>query len=541
LSEPSQRPIWPVGVDDDLTERLWPGGDFPLAEDSIKDDPSTRLVTLSFLAAALRRRARLWITLAIVGLIVGIGLYKVMPPAYQSTTTILLKDGPNEDPEVQISSDAALAQSNQVGEDVVRQLGLQQSVASFLTSYSVTQVANEVLSITASAPTSAGAVARADAIAAAFLKVRAQYAQIQETQTEEGLNQQVTQVQNELAAANKQVAEATAADSGSSQATIENLRDEQTSLQNTVSQDQNDVMGTIVTDRSLTQTMIQGTQVINAALPGKRSVVKSGGIYIGGGLIGGLVLGMAIVIIGALLSNRLRIRDDVAYAFGVPVRASYGPLRKRRLAGPGGDRSRQRDMSRLVEHLRHAVPGQEGTEPVGLAVVAVDDAGTVAEAVVKLAVSYAEQGKKVVVADLSSGGQAKRRLGATGSGVQLVHVDGARLKVAVPDPHDMTPIGPLTSNASVNLGQPSEAMTEATAGADLVLSLVTLDPAFGAEHLTTWATDAVAVVTAGQSTAAKVHSVGEMLRLGGTRFESAVLLDADKNDETLGMWSATVG
>ncbi len=70
-------------------------------------------------------------------------------------------------------------------------------------------------------------------------------------------------------------------------------------------------------------------------------------------------------------------------------------------------------------------------------------------------------------------------------------------------------------------------------------SLVTLDPAFGAEHLATWATDAVAVVTAGQSTAAKVRSVGEMLRLAGTRFESAVLIDADKNDETLGAWSAT--
>jgi len=182
LNEPSQRPIWPVGIDDDLPERLWPGGDFPVGEDSVTDDPSTRLVTLSFLGAALKRRARIWVALAVIGLIVGIGLYKVMPPAYQSTTTILLKDGPNEDPQVQITSDAALAQSNQVAEDVIHQLGLNQTVASFLTSYSVTQVANEVLSITASAPTSVGAVARADAVAAAFLKVRAQYAQVQEQQ-----------------------------------------------------------------------------------------------------------------------------------------------------------------------------------------------------------------------------------------------------------------------------------------------------------------------------------------------------------------------
>jgi capsular polysaccharide biosynthesis protein len=538
LNEPNPRPIWPVGIDDDLPERLWPGGDFPIDEDSVNDDPTTRLVTLSFLGGALKRRTRTWVALAVIGLIVGIGLYKVMPPAYQSTATILLKDGPNEDPEVQISSDAALAQSNGVAEDVIHQLGLNQSVASFLTSYSVTQVANEVLSITASAPTSAGAAARANAVAAAFLKIRAQYAQIQEQQTEAGLNQQVTQVENELTAANKQVQEATTANPPASQATISNLENEQKTLQNTVGAAQSDVLGTIVTDRSLTQTMIQGTQVIDAGLPGKRSVVKAGGIYIGGGLLGGLVLGLAIVVIGALLSNRLRARDDVAYAFGVPVRASFGPLRKRRLPLPGADRNRQRDLGRLVEHLRHAVPGKSGSEPVGLAVVAVDDPETVGEAVVTLAGIYAAQGKKMVVADLSAGRRAARRLGDTRPGVQLVSANGARLKVAVPDPHDMTPIGPLTSNTPlVNLGQPDEALVEATAGADVVLSLVTLDPAFGAEHLVTWATDAVAVVTAGQSTAAKIRSVGEMLRLAGTRFESAVLIDADRNDETLGIWS----
>jgi capsular polysaccharide biosynthesis protein len=540
LNEPSQRPIWPVGIDDDLPERLWPGGDFPLDEDSVKDDPTTRLVTLSFLGAALKRRARIWVALAVVGLIVGIGLYKVMPPAYQSKTTILLKDGPNEDPQTQISSDAALAQSNQVAVDVIHQLGLNQTVASFLTSYSVTQVANQVLTITASAPTSAGAVARADAVAAAFLKVRAQYAQVQEQQTEAGLNQQITQVQGELTAANKQLQLASTGNPPASQATILNLQNEQKSLQNTLGSAQNDVTGTIDTDRSLTETMVQDSVVINAALPGTRSVVKAGGIYVGGGLLGGLALGMAIVIIGALLSNRLRARDDVAYAFGVPVRASFGPLRKRRLPRPGGARNRQRDLGRLVEHLRHAVPGKSGSEPVGLAVVAVDDPETVAEAVVTLAASYALQGKKIVVADLSSGSRAARRLGAARPGVQLVSANGARLKVAVPDPHDMTPVGPLTSNTSlVNLGQPSEALTEATLGADVVLSLVTLDPAFGAEHLATWATDAVAVVTAGQSTAAKVRSVGEMLRLAGTRFESAVLIDADRNDETLGTWSTS--
>src|SRR6202034_4702317 len=60
LNEPNPRPIWPVGIDDDLPERLWPGGDFPVDEDSVNDDPTTRLVTLSFLGGALKRRTRTW-------------------------------------------------------------------------------------------------------------------------------------------------------------------------------------------------------------------------------------------------------------------------------------------------------------------------------------------------------------------------------------------------------------------------------------------------------------------------------------------------
>ena len=43
------------------------------------------------------------------------------------------------------------------------------------------------------------------------------------------------------------------------------------------------------------------------------------------------------------------------------------------------------------------------------------------------------------------------------------------------------------------------------------------------------------MVTAGESTAEKVLSVGEMIRLAGTRLDSAVLIGADKTDESLGV------
>jgi hypothetical protein len=41
----------------------------------------------------------------------------------------------------------------------------------------------------------------------------------------------------------------------------------------------------------------------------------------------------------------------------------------------------------------------------------------------------------------------------------------------------------------------------------------------GADHLATWASNAVVVVSSGQSSAERIHSVGEMIRLAGMRLE----------------------
>lgn len=540
MNEPQWTTIWPAGFGDDLPERLWPDGDFPPVTESPTEDPAARLATFSFIWAALKRRARLWISLGVIGLIAGVGLYKAAPPAYQATTTVLLRDGPNEDPQVQITSDAAMAKSNLVASDVIAQLKLQQPVASFLDAYSAAPPKNsyEVLTITLGAPTSADAVARANAVATAFLKVRANYAQIQEQQLEVGLNEEVMQAEQNVKSIENQISKATA--TGVSQASIAAYQANLKAAQNSLGQVKSDVTGSIVTDRSETNAMIKGSMVINQALPARRSKLKSGGVYAGGGLLAGLVIGMAIVVIGALLSNKLRSRDDVAYALGVPVRASVGPLRKGRLPGFGGAAKRERDLQRVVAHLRHVMPGRPRGKPAGLAVVAVDDPQSVAEAVIRLAKSYATEGKKVLVADLSSGRHAARQLGAAQPGVQQVSVDGASLLVAVPDASDMTPVGPLSvGTLRGRLGKPSEQVRAAAAGADMMLSLVTVDPSFGAEYVATWATDAVPVVTAGRSTAIAIRSTGELLRIAGTRVESAVLVGSDSNDETAGAWSAS--
>ena len=73
--------------------------------------------------------------------------------------------------------------------------------------------------------------------------------------------------------------------------------------------------------------------------------------------------------------------------------------------------------------------------------------------------------------------------------------------------------------------------------ADAVLVLATLDPAFGAEHLASWVTDAVMILSATEVTVPQIEIAGEMLRDAGIFLRSVILLDSDPQDVSSGVIS----
>jgi hypothetical protein len=111
-------------------------------------------------------------------------------------------------------------------------------------------------------------------------------------------------------------------------------------------------------------------------------------------------------------------------------------------------------------------------------------------------------------------------------------MDEIYLAVTIPERGDAVPLGPLDRKRRRD--HASEQLNSACSSANLLLTLTALDPSLGGEHLSTWATGAVVMVTAGQSSWAKIHGVGEMVRLAGTTLMSGVLIGADKADESLG-------
>lgn len=278
--------------------------------------------------------------------------------------------------------------------------------------------------------------------------------------------------------------------------------------------------------------LVQGSQILDAATATPSSRFKHAGLYAVGGLIAGLLLGLAVVIARALVSDRLRRRDDVAHALGAPVRLSVTGVRRRRWRpGQRGLAAAQRPgVQRIAAHLWEVLPHRD-MRPAALAVVAVDDTSVPALSLVSLALSCAREGRSVVLADLCPGAPAARLLGVRHSGTGPVNADGTRLVIAVPE-NDIA-AGPLRP-ASGSAPQPDPELARACASASVLLTLVKLDPSLGAEHLATWARNAVLMVTAGQSTWTRIHTAGEMTRLGGVHLVSAVLIDADKSDESLG-------
>jgi capsular polysaccharide biosynthesis protein len=515
---------WPDGVVSRLPERLWVGDDF-VPDDYPPADVTGGLTSLRFIIAAIRRRTRLWCVTAAIGLLGGCALSVVSPAPYQATASLLLTPGPYENVNTVQNNDQAMAQSRTVASAAVRKLGLAESPAQFLSSYKATPLTDRVLQITISAHSGDQAAAGANAVATAFLAFRADQMQTQEQSIVASLDQQISQSQAKLGSINARITQGEGGlrtQRDNEQALLYQLRQSATQSQAAI-QPQIDAS-------------VKGSIVLDAALVLPHSSLKPLLLDVAMGLLVGLMLGIAYVVIAAIASDRLRRRDDVARALGAPVKLSIRAAQgKWGLPRRGGPAVVDADIQRIAAHLRGVSSGS-AERPAGLAVVPVDDTRVAARSLLSLAVSLARAGQNVVVADLCEGAPVATLLGAADPGVRVVSTGDTRLSVAVPGDDEFVPSGPF-GPVPAQRSAFTEAVAAACSPASTVLTLVALDPSLGGEHIATWATDAVVMVTAGESSETRIWAVGELVRLSGTRLASAVLVGADKSDESLGMVS----
>jgi len=529
-----------------------------LAEDPSEDDYAyledgtadltTGLTSLEFIKATLRRTTRLWGTIAVAGLLIGLCLFLAIPAPYKATTSLLLTPETisGEPAGSPIANEVAIAESSTVAELAMEQLGLQQSVSSFLKAYTVTAVTDRIIDITVTAPTPGAAVTQANALATQFLRFRADVATAALTLTSASLSQQIAQLKAN--SVNKEISRLQAQTvSPTQQAKLRKLRAEPAALALTALQEA--TSSTVAAAQVKTEEVVHGSQVLNAASLNSTSQLRRFAEYVGIGLLAGLVLGIGIALVRELLSDRLRRRDDIARTLGAPVKLSVArvpwsrwrlsqrglPVSRWRLGQRGLPVDQSTSVQRVVAYLASAIP-RSPRDPASLAVVPVDDARVAAICLASLALQYAQEGLQVVVADLGDGAPAARLLGAAGPGVRTVRVQRTRLTVAVPKNDPALAAGPLQRMPGP--APDAGSLVTACGSADLLLILAPLDPSLGAEHLAGWTHSAVAMVTGGRSSAARIHAVAEMIRLAGITLISGVLVGADKTDQSLGTAAA---
>ena len=273
------------------------------------------LPSLRFIGAALRRNVWVWCGIAAAGLLIGLGLSVIFPPAQQAATTVLISHNPYERPGDAILTDMAMAESWPVAQRAMSELKLRENVSSFLAAYTVTPLTDRMLLITVGAPTIAQAQARANAVASAFLEFRAQ----QQPSVLANLNQRVAAAVRQVSLVSAEIASVQQQRvTPAHQARLDHLTVLGRRAQSLLAGER----GAVVAFQLDTASEVEDSQVVDKASAVTHThrtlspAMTAAILYGATGLIPGLALGAAFVIVRALVSDRLRATDRRAPAQG---------------------------------------------------------------------------------------------------------------------------------------------------------------------------------------------------------------------------------
>ena len=488
---------------------------------------SPALVSLRFLVDALRRRWRTWVGAGVVGLLLAAAWTIMVPASTVGTVTLLLAHEPGSDPAAAMSTDVSLLRTRTVAATVIDNLGLDMTPEAFQQSVVATPVTSQVMVLDVLAPDAASAKKRASTLASTFLAFRSAQLQARSDSLIKGLKGRVTGLQDQVDALTAEYDRQTAlGPTGQSQAAA--ALTQRSQLNAEISTLQENIENTSLQSDSL----LIASHVLDPASTIVPSGLKRTVLALSSGLIGGLALGIGVVLFSALTSDRLRRRDEVALALGVPVRVSVGELRGHRVLPFTKPRLRERELAVLVHALETALPDEE--EPGRLIIASVDNIEDGQAVTAALGSGLAVAGTSTLLVDLSESG---------GLGEALADaLDRAEAGSEVP-PMVLRPDG-VPHLASGPFGVPAgttglvsedDPRRVAWNTARVVLTLTSIDPGNGVDELATWGDRVVILVTAGRCSAERLRTAAELVRMAGLELVFAVMVGSDRTDESLGL------
>jgi capsular polysaccharide biosynthesis protein len=465
-------------------------------------------------------------TVAAAGLIAGMAVTTVIPRTYTATSILVLVHNPNDDPTLDMETDAALLGTAAVAQEVVDRLGLHMTASKLMGEYQGVAVTDAVLQVTITGPTPQEAIRRVNALVTSFLSVRKSVFEDQNLAVVGALQGQISSLQKQEKSLSQQIQAAGLTASASSSSPLV------ASLGQDIAQVAQ-LQETITTDNLNTIQVVRGTQVLVRGILVPHSAKKRLVVDGASGLIAGLALGIGEVAAQTIISDRIRRRDEFSAALGAPVALSVGKIRRPRWMCVRRLRHRlkrpTRSVRRLARHVRSELMTMSGYQ--GLAVVSI---GSIEESVLVVAESargLGSDGKRVIVVDLSPGGLLDRVLGLKTAGTREASIAGTRTSaIVVVPPDDNQAVAATPPTLALSLLGP----TGAWPSNQVLLVLAELDPAVGARNLGDWVTEAVVIVAPGRASASRVRANAKMLAVAGVTIASVMLVAADRNDESVG-------
>ena len=455
------------------------------------ESAATPLVDLQALVVAVRRRRRLWCAMAVLGFVAGLAVAVLLPPPPSATTKVLVahaEDQPN-DTGTLIRTDVALLQTTRIADAALKALKSPEKPEDFMKDYRGTGLTNNLLQIEVSGDDDAQAVARAKALADAFVADHVQRMKATAQAESKALLDQRDRTRDELATVNKQINERAAAGDTTGAASLESLYARRAELNSRIS----DFDARAADARTGTPAVVAGTEIVDAPSAVRHSLPKAAATDAGIGLVLGLFLGLALAAVGVVVADRPVLRRDIAANLGASVISEL----PRRSGRPWQRRRTRLARERLTTSLARTARGS--AQPLSL--LELGCARSTSAIALNVARALAADGP-VVVVDGLPGSELSRRRPKPGDPTVVSGREAAK----VPD-H-----GRLLGVGSVAPG---------TAWTDL-------------QYL---GTQTVLVVRAGHGSAAWLHTVARQLADQRITVVGVVLIDPDPRDRTDGtLW-----
>ncbi|MFB7591617.1 Wzz/FepE/Etk N-terminal domain-containing protein [Streptomyces sp. NPDC056169] len=449
------------------------------------------LLDLQVLVVAVRRRRRLWGSLGLLGLLLGVALAVLLPTPPTAVTKVLVahqEDQPN-DPGTLIRTDVALLQTTRIAGHALAALKSPDKPEDFMKDYTGIGLTNNVLQIEVTGESDAEAVARTQALADAFIADHVRRIEEAANSEAKALTDQRDRLREELTQVNKAIGDASSESGPKTSANMESLFARRAELNSRIA----DLDQRAAEARIGTPHLIAGTQIVDAPRPVRHSLPKTAATQAAIGLALGLALGLAVAAVGSVVADRPVLRREIAAHLGASVvaelpRRSPRPWRRRRIRAA---------RTRLTASLARTV--RDSPEPLSL-----------------LELGCA-RGTSALALDLA------RELAADGPMVVVDGLPGQPLTHRRPKAGDPTVVGAelgaTVSRRQLRLGVGSVA--PGTAWADL--------PYLG--------TRTVLVVRAGHGSTAWLHTVARQLAEQRIAVIGVVLSDPDARDRTDGtLW-----